>query len=268
MPLETIAGFPTWWEESGGGARRVLLIHCTLASSASWSGVQGRLLDRLRMRRFDRPGHGQSGDWTGGADAAGLHDLTTRIAAALIDARADLVGHSFGGTVALRLAQEMPDRVRSLTMIEPVLTTAARDHPDYGAYLEGMERFHAALAEGERQLAARLFNDMVSPEAPFDRLPRKVQDSFARRIHLIRDESGVTLEDVTHLLAPGKLEAVSLPVLLMEGARSPALMHHVNDALTARLPQARRVLVAGAGHMAPITHPQAVAAEIADFLGV
>lgn len=268
MPLESIAGFPTWWEESGGGDRQVLFIHCTLASSASWSGVQGRLLDRLRMRRFDRPGHGQSGDWTGGEDAGALHDLTTSIAASLIDGPTDLVGHSFGATIALRLAQEMPDRVRSLTMIEPVLTTAARGHPDYGAYLDGMERFLAALAEGERELAARLFNDMVSPEAPFDKMPGKVQESFIRRIHLIRDESGVTLRDVRDLLLPGKLEAVSQPVLLMEGGSSPALMHQVNDTLTARLPHVRRVLVAGAGHMAPITHPQAVAAEIADFLGV
>jgi lipase len=268
MPVETIAGFPAFWEETGSGDRKVLFIHCTLAHSGSWSGVQGRLLDRLRMRVFDRPGHGKSGDWTGGADAVALHDLTTRIAAALIDGHTDVVGHSFGATIALRLAQEMPDRIRSLTMIEPVLTTAARGHPDYGAYLDGMRRFHQFLADGDRLAAARAFNNMVSPEAPFDELPQKVQDSFARRIHLIRDESGVTLEDATRLLSPGNLEALAQPVLLMEGGKSPALMHHVNDALAARLPQARRVLVAGAGHMAPLTHPQAVAAEIATCLGI
>ena len=66
--------------------------------------------------------------------------------------------------------------------------------------------------------------------------------------------------------APGRIEAVRQPVLLVEGSLSPPLLRGVNAVLAARLPNATRVIVAGAGHLAPLTHPDNVATEIAAFL--
>ena len=71
-------------------------------------------------------------------------------------------------------------------------------------------------------------------------------------------ESAVT-EDSGGLLLPWRLEALGLPVLLVEGALSPPVIGAVHDELARRLPQVGRVVVPGAGHMLPITHPFAVA---------
>lgn len=261
-----IAGLPTHVERLGSGVRRALFIHCSMGRAASWTGVQEALLDKLAMTSFDRPGHGQSAPWRGDGGAAGLHDITTQIAGSLIDRRADVIGHSFGGTVALRLAMQRPERVRSLVLIEPVLLAAARGSARLAEFRVAMDEIAASLAAGDRPAAAAQFNDLVNPDAPWSGLSGRARDMLAAQIHLVVEESAVVTDDAAGLLAPGRLEAVTQPVLLIEGSLSPPLLHEVNAALAARLPQARRVVVAGAGHMAPITHPDSVAAEIAAFL--
>ncbi len=275
MPLESLAGFPTWWEQTGSGVRRVLFIHCSLAHSGAWRGVQRRLEPKLKMRAFDLPGHGRSWDWPGdqgeNVDNSGRGDyqsVATQIASALIDKRADLVGHSFGATIALRLARDFPNKVRSLTLIEPVLFAAARGRPEYGVHMAEMAAFTKAMAAGRHEEAAREFDAIWGPGTTWADIPEVTRAGLVRRIGLIAEGAGVTNDDIHGQVAQGALEAISQPVLLMEGADSPPIIGALHDVLTARLNDVRRVVVAGAGHMLPISHPVAVAGEIAVFLKV
>ncbi len=265
---ERIAGFPTHVVRLGGGVRRVLFIHCTLGSHATWTKLQAPLLDKLSMTAFDRPSHGASAVWNGDGGAEGLHRLTTTIAAELIDGRADIIGHSYGATVALRLALELPHRVRSLTLIEPPLFTLAQGTRAWAAYDRAMEGFDAALAAGDNEAAARIFQAAMMADKPWDGLSDRARARLIAQIPRIGEERGVTVGDAPGLCAPGRLETLTLPVLLVEGSASPAIVNRVHDGFAARVPQAQRVVVMGAGHMAPLTHPESVAAEIAHFLKV
>lgn len=267
-PRTQVAGFPTHVVRMGRGLRRALFLHCTLAHSGAWTRVQAELLDRLDMTAFDRPNHGRSGAWTGEGGPVGLLDLTARIAAELAGKPTDIVAHSYGALVALRLAMKRPDRVRTLTLIEPPLFAAIRGTPAYDAHAAEMARFFEALEAGDRMAAAGIFNDEMSPEAPWAGLPEAARLGLARRIHTIADEEPVTMEDAAGLLAPGALEAIDVPILLMQGTASPKLIAETMEALAARLPGARRVLAIGAGHMVPVTHPVNVAGEIASLLKV
>lgn len=56
------------------------------------------------------------------------------------------------------------------------------------------------------------------------------------------------------------------PALLIEGSASPAIIGAINEGLAARLPKAERAVMAGAGHMVPLTHARQVSAEILRFL--
>jgi lipase len=264
--LERIAGFPTHVTRLGTGIRKALFIHCTLGHVGTWYRVQAMLLDKLSMTAFDRPSHGKSGAWTGNGDAAGLHNLTTQIAAGLMGKRADIIGHSYGATVALRLAMEFPGQVRSLTLIEPPLFALVRGTAEFDAHEAAMAGFTPALEAGQPEEAARIFQAAVSPEAPWQDLPERAQARLAGQMTRIAEEQGVTMEDAAGLTQPGRIEGISCPVLLLEGTQSPPIIHAVQAALAARLPQAQRVLLAGAGHMSPITHPANVAGEIAAFL--
>lgn len=265
---EMIAGFPTFVTQMGRGVRRALFIHCSLAHSGAWLGVQAALLDKLAMVSFDRPSHGRSGRWMGGEDPAALHKHTTRIAAQLLGKRADVIGHSWGGTVALRLAIERGDQVRSLVLYEPVLLAAAQGHPAFEAHKDVMTEARAAFDAGDRARAAQMFNDEMNPDNLWDGIPEKAQLRLADEIHTVFEEVGVATEDAAGLCAPGMLEKIKQPVLLMEGTGTSAVVRAANEALCARIPQAQRVIVVGAGHMAPITHPDNIAGEIAAFLKV
>ncbi len=265
---ERIAGFPTHVVRLGGGVRRVLFIHCTLGSVATWTKVQAPLLSKLAMTAFDRPSHGASAAWNGDGGAKGLHTLTTTIAASLIDGRADIVGHSYGATVALRLALDLPHRVRSLTLIEPPLFALARGTQALEDHEAAMAGFDAALAAGDDETAARIFQAAMMPDAPWEGLSDGARDRLVQQIARIGEERGVTVEDAPGLCAPGRLEEIIQPVQLVEGSASPAIINRVHDGLAARVPQAQRVVVMGAGHMSPLSHPENVAAEIAHFLKI
>ena len=106
------------------------------------------------------------------------------------------------------------------------------------------------------------------PGAPWEDLSEKARTRLIEQIARIGEERGVTVEDAPGLTAPGRLEEITQPVLLIEGSASPAIVNRVHDGLAARVPQAQRVVVMGAGHMSPLTHPENIAAEIASFLKV
>lgn len=261
MPTGERAGVPVHWIEGGEGDRPAVLIHCALAHAGSFGPLMARLGDQLSMTAFDLPGHGRTADWDGRGDMLGV---TARIAESLCDdGPIDLIGHSFGGVAALCLAVERPDLLRSLTLIEPVFFAAARavSQPSFEAYIAGMAPYGDALASGDRAAAARAFN-AVWGDVAWDGLPEAQRAYATERIHLIEESVPGLIEDSQGLLAPGRLEAVEVPVTLIRGDGSAPVIAVVLDALAARLPQTRQVVIEGAGHMAPITHARDVAAAI------
>jgi len=249
----------------GYGPRPALAIHCSLAHSGAWRGVGQALADDLTLRAFDLPMHGKSGDWDGQRD---VHDVATDIALSLLEAPMDLIGHSFGATVAMRIAIERPELVRSLTMIEPVYFAAAsQDDPSQMAeYNAENTAFEAALATGDKEQATRLFNRVWGDGTKWDDIPAPTRAYMVDRIDFIPISSPFLGQDSAGLLTPGMFERAAMPALLIEGSASPKAAHAIGDSLMRRLPDARRVVVEGAGHMVPITHPTEVADALRDFL--
>ena len=250
----------------GAGPRAAVLMHCSLAHSGAWTALAGRLEDRLAMTAFDLPGHGRAPDWDGHTD---LHDISTGWAAALAGAGpVDLIGHSFGATVALRLALERPGAVRSLTMIEPVLFAAAAQagDPAFEAHQRATAPFDAAWAAGDAAEAARRFVGLWGAGKPWEALAPAQRAAMIARIGFVAATAHVLGEDAHGLLAPGRLEGLARPALIVTGGESPAVIPAIARALTARLPDAAHEVVAGAGHMVPLTHPGPVADAITALL--
>ncbi|RKF13858.1 alpha/beta hydrolase [Roseovarius spongiae] len=266
MPKAIRGGFPTYWTTFGQGPREALLIHCSLAQSGAWGGMARRLSGALTMTAFDLPGHGRSGDWDGRGE---IQQVTTGIAADFACAGpVDVIGHSFGGTVALRMAVDYPDRVRTLVLIEPVFFAAGmRADPQAAETCRAQEAaFDAAMARGDHETAAREFLGRWGDGAPWEDLNEAERAGIIARIPLIEAATPALYDDIGGLLAPGVLDSVAAPALLIEGSESPGIIGAVNDALAARLPRAERSVIGGAAHMAPISHPAQVSAEILRFL--
>ena len=141
MPKDLRAGQEIYWQVLGEGPRRAVAIHCSLAHSGAWKGVAEELRGTLAITAFDLPGHGQSADWDGRGDFV---TLTAQIAASFMDGPVDLIGHSVGGVAALQLAFAVPEMVRTLTLIEPVLFAAARGFPEWDE--------HSSLHQPEKKV--------------------------------------------------------------------------------------------------------------------
>ena len=149
----------------GSGAQPVFAVHCSLAHSGAWRGLAAALgEDQVTIEAFDLLSHGKSPDWDGEGilqlrnAEAGLALLEEQVAESA--GPVDLIGHSFGATVALAMAEARPDWVRSLTLIEPVLFAAAASVDPEA--LAQIRRDHIKLREpyapGDIELASRLFN--------------------------------------------------------------------------------------------------------------
>ena len=248
-----------------GGDRPVLALHCSLAHAGAWSALAAGL-EGVTITAIDAPGHGRAADWQPGTD---MHSLATAQSIAMAESLGqggpiDLMGHSFGSTVALRIAVERPDLVRSLTLVEPVIF-AAGIAVDAAAY----ERFradHLGFAErveaGDLEGAAALFHSHWGSGDQLSDLPERTRAYMVDRIHLIVAQNPTLLDDAAGILRPGGLEALDVPVLLIEGADSPAIIDAVHRALVLRLPQATRLVMPAAGHMVAITHAAAISASV------
>jgi pimeloyl-ACP methyl ester carboxylesterase len=216
------------------------------------------------MTAMDLPGHGRSPDWD---RSVPLQDQATAMARAALPEGAHVVGHSFGAVVALCLALEGAS-VASLTLIEPVLMAAAREAAA-PAHAENRAAF-ALLQEafaGRPEEATRRFVATWGDGRPWEALPPVARAYRVERMGLVLAQTPALDEDPAGLLAPGRPEALDLPVLLVEGERSPPVVAAIQARLAERLPRARRIVVAGAGHMAPLTHPRPVAEAIHTHIG-
>lgn len=267
MPQDLIAGQQTHWRVwDRGAARPALALHCMLAHSGIWTGIAQKL-DGITLMAPDGIGHGQSAAWDG---VGSYHRQATDVAVELAKRLGagdpiDLIGHSLGGTVALRLALEYPQLVRSLVLIEPVIFAAGRG-TDAFSKIDLLDQEMADHLPDDPMAAAALFQGFWGTGERLSDMPALMRDYIVDRIALIPLTSDVLAEDAAGLLVPERLEGLHCPVLLIEGEASPSIIAVIQSVLAARFPRSRRAVVSGAGHMLPLTHKDDVAAAIQQHL--
>ncbi len=234
--------------------RRLLALHCSLASGRAWQGLADALPE-VEVIAPDLTGHGAAPDW----DEAG--DYQDQALAIALDAAGDgtpldVVGHSFGGTLGLRLLVERPGMVRTLALVEPVMFAAA--DPDLlTSHWIDMTPFEAALEAGDREAAARHFHREWGGSEKFDALPERAREAMAERIHLIAATEPAIVADVHGTL--GRLPADPPPVAIVTREKPTPIVASIADGLAARLTGAR-IERLGSGHMIPMEEPAGLAA--------
>jgi lipase len=250
--------------------RPVLALHPSLAHGGAFAGLAAAMPD-LAITAPDMLGHGRAAPWDGRGD---LHSACTRDAVAQAEvlvqqngAAIDVIGHSFGATIALRMGLGRPELLRSMVLIEPVLFAAARADgaPEYRAYAADHALFSALLDSGDLPSAAAEFQRHWGDGRAFDSLPAATRAYITHRLPLIAAQTAGLVEDSGGILGYMRLESCALPTLLLRGTVSPPVIAAIHRALAARLPQAHEAQIAGAGHMLPLTHPAEAAAAIARF---
>lgn len=248
---------------SGHGMEDGLFLHCALAQASAWDRVMALLAGDMSMIAMDLPGHGQSEDWDPSRDYA---EQTRDMALGLLQGPAHVVGHSFGAYVALRLALDHPEMVRSVTMIEPVFFAAAKDTDPavFNAYKRKAGRYMGALVAGDPVTAARGFTADWGNGQAWESLKPAQMDYITTRMPLIAAGEAALVQDSGHVMK--RLGGLDMPLLIAAGSASLPIVRAILDGIEALQPNAVRVLIEGAGHTAPLTHPDEVAAIIGGFI--
>jgi len=249
------------------GARPLLALHCSLSHGGEWGGL-ARLRSDLQVTAPDLTGHGRMPEWDGVTD---LHRASTDIARALAErigqgGPVDVIGHSFGGTVALRLALERPDLIRRLILAEPVLFAAAKGSAIWPVYLAEHGALEVLHAKGDDTATAKMFLSVWGAGDPIEALLPNLRAYMVHRMGLVMALDTGLMHDAFGLLEPGRLEGLRRPVLLVQGGDSPPVVAAIQAELACRLPDARQVTIPGAGHMLPVTHAPALSHLVGDFL--
>jgi pimeloyl-ACP methyl ester carboxylesterase len=251
------------WQRWGTGPARVLALHCGLGQGRMWAKAATLLSDDCTLRAPDLPAHGRSPPFPPGRD---VHDVATAALHPHLTQGLHLIGHSFGATLALRLALDAPGVVASLVLIEPVFFAAAPDGPKRRAHRLAEEEIMALHATGDLTATARAFNRLWGGGVAWDSFADHVQQGMARRMPFVMGTEASLWQDSAGMLAPGRLEALHCPVTLLRGADTVPIIAEVQRGLMARLPHATEIVVEGAAHMLVKSHPEAVAAAVRDQL--
>jgi pimeloyl-ACP methyl ester carboxylesterase len=181
--------------------------------------------------------------------------------------RVHVIGHSYGGAVALKLALEHPEWLASLVVFEPVLFSLLMAHdPDDPAAREiraVRAETCAATERGQLDAAGARFVDYWMGAGAWASMPEQRRQTVAAAMRQVAEEWHAVFEEPAPLAAFGALDARTLCLV---GADSPASARAVSRLLAKTLPRASEVELDGVGHMGPVTHPDRVNALIEEHL--
>lgn len=263
MPRTTVKGVEIAFDECRPAKDcrgTVVLLHSSACSRAQWRDLNTDLRVRYHVIAPDLHGYGETGDWQGRRSPT-LADEAEIVAAMVARAKGPihLVGHSYGGAVALRFAFERPRLLRSLTLIEPVAFHLLCHRSRSGDNLLSTVRDIAKTLTSDPQRGMARFVDFWNGAGAWSRL---CEDT---RIHLVRYASNVALNFRATLeepVPPTAYGQILVPSQILRGETSPRVAHAIAARLTAVLPEATLEIIPGAGHMLPLTHAPAVNAVV------
>lgn len=238
-----------------GAGPTVVCLHSSGSSSGQWRRLMESGQDAHRFVAVDFHGHGRSPDFAGdryelrSESEAVLHSLPSS------GDPIHLVGHSYGGAVALDLAVRHPGRFASVTVFEPVLFAlldrASAELHEITSVGLGIAR---AARAGCLDAASAAFIDYWNGTGAWRALPVDQQERVRARILPVARHFEALFSDPLPL---DRLRALRVPALVLLGDRSPAPARAVCARLGA-LPSVAIEVLPGLAHMAPVTHSAVV----------
>ena len=233
-------------DEMGAGPA-VVLLHAGVADRRMWADLLPSIAAAgHRAIAVDLPGHGDA------ADPGSPHVAVLDTMDALGVERATLIGNSYGGAVALRVAAVAPDRVGAL-----VLVSAPAPDVEPSAELEAAwEAEESAFERGDVEGAvAAVVDTWTLPDAPAS-LRDRIADMQRRAFELEAHAGDATPADDPLEPDSSALSTLDIPALVAVGELDMRDFRAGAEVLAQQLRHARLVVIPGAGHLAPLEQPE------------
>lgn len=259
MPYTMSSEANIWWKAQGEGDP-ILLIAGLGSSSDTLHRITRHLSSQYRTVQFDNRGAGRSDSPPGPYSIAKMAEDAVSVLDAASVNQAHVFGFSMGGMIAQELALGHPQRVRSLILGG---TTCGRPH--------------AILAEPEvlEALSARAFTNPVDafwamvPYSYDASTPReKIEEDLEARRHLFPKREGyqAQLQAIIAWAACDRLKNLKVPALVIHGDNDRLIPAGNAHLLASRIPNAKLIELAHAGHIFLTDQTQSAIKEILSFL--
>lgn len=244
-----------------GAGDPLVILHGLFGTLDNWQTVGKRLAEHRQVVLVDLPNHGRSPH----VDAADYETQAAALAEFLTAHwmhRADVLGHSMGGKVAMRYALNYPDRVRKLVVVDMAPRAYERGHDDILAAMASVPVEADLTRQQVDELLAARIGDAGVRLFLMKNLARDKAGGFRWKLNLdvLQREYARVLEAVSGTPWPGE-------ALFVRGSRSAYVRDEDWPATEALFPAAQLATVEGAGHWVHAERPAALTALVEDFLG-
>jgi pimeloyl-ACP methyl ester carboxylesterase len=275
MPKVQARGLRTHYQQLGAGPD-VVLVHGLGANLAFWYlGVAPLLATHHRVTAFDLRGHGLSGRTVSGYTTRDLADDCLAVMDELGIEHAVVVGHSFGGAVALHVAATTPDRVDRVVAADAYLPCfeprmSARWDLRARRARRALRRRGLDVPAGLPRVAYGLLDELgryrpTATERTGDTLAWTSLERSMDRWQALRAQSRIVPEVFDTSLSVDRLRTVHPPVLAVNGARSTLSSASLRG-LRSALPDLDVVMVPDAGHLHPLLQPEGFTRHVEAFV--
>ncbi len=264
--LHGTAALPRLDVVSQGAGRLVVLIHSSMAGARQWTRLMGELADRYESRAVNLFGYGGTPVWPH-AEPPTLENYADAVVAAVpADAEGvSVVGHSFGGAVAMEVARRLGARVEKLILIEPSLFYLLHLHGRTEAFdeISGLSRRMDLGTAAPEAAAEQFITYWGGPEAWRTNSDER-KAAFIRGVPVVSHEWNAVFRGDTRREAWARLLPERTMLLSSRAPKRPS--REIMELLIEACPAWRLTQIGDGGHMAPLTHPQLINPVVRAFL--
>lgn len=245
-----------YYEECGTSPQTVVLVHDGVVNSAVWNYVWPEFCQHFHTIRYDRRGFGRSPaatTWYSETDdlATLLHHLKV--------SRTVLVGSSHGGELSIDFTLAHPEIVERLVLVGPVVSGM----PFSQHFLDRSKHVFELLDKGDLKAATAEWSKDKYSIAPQNDAARK------RLFELL----SANPQDMTHHDYPlaskpalDRLHEIGVPTLILVGDADIPDVHAHAGAIEAGIPNARRIVIEGVGHLMYLEKPAEFSHHVLNFI--
>lgn len=265
MPTLTHKSLTIDYLDEGAGPT-VVLLHSSVSGNRQWRRLVADLSTRYRCLAPNLLGYGGTTPWASDrrqtlADAAEVGLAICGLAQGPIR----LVGHSWGGAVALATAHRLGPRVSHLALYEPMLMGLLAGHGRALALREAQTVYAAVQKYGDAGdwlILAKIFTDYFNGDGAWAATPAERQQAVASQLPPNRHEWDAGAVPIT----TAQLAGIVAQTVVLCGSDTRLVLRETVAVLAEAFPKWRVVDIPGAGHMGPLTHSVPVNECITAFL--
>jgi pimeloyl-ACP methyl ester carboxylesterase len=265
MPILTKGDLSVDYLDDGAGPA-VVLVHSSVSGNKQWKRLIEALRPDYRCFAPNLRGYGLTSPWQAG------HRQTLADAAEIILALCEtiqgpirLVGHSWGGAVALATASKLGSAVSHMALYEPMLSGLLHGHGRAEAWSEAMGIYAAVQELGDAQdwvALAEVFTDYFNGEGSWASTTVERRRLIAAQLPPNRHEWDAGVQS----RIAQDFDGVTAQTLILRGSLTRLVTKDTAAVLHDAFPHWELRDIEGAGHMGPLTHGTIVNAEIQSFL--